>query len=72
MAGALEALGHHTLVLAAGTGLVGREDLGVGAHETTNELSVLVIHERNLLTAEKTRLLDIRIIVYWNWHRISS
>jgi hypothetical protein len=57
-------------MLAASSGLVGREDLSVRAHEAANKLSVFVVDEGNLLAAEKTRLLDIRIISCWNWHSI--
>jgi len=68
VAGALEALGHHALVLAAGAGLFGGEDFGMRGHEAADELRVLVVHEGNLLGAEEAGFFNIGW--GWNWHRV--
>jgi hypothetical protein len=67
MTGALQSLSYHALVLVAGAGFLGSQDLGVRRHKSPDELSVFVINSRDFLAAEKTD--------FFNWllrdrHRI--
>jgi len=53
-------------VFAAGAGFAGGKDFRVWGHKAAHELRIFVVHEGNLFSAEKTRLLNIS--GDWNWH----
>ncbi len=68
MARALQGSRDHALMLSAGTGALGRQNLRVRAHEPANELCVLVVDEGNLLAAEQAGFAGV---ISWCWHRFS-
>jgi len=66
VSGTLKGSRHHSLVFAAGAGFAGGKDFRVWGHKAAHELRIFVVHEGNLFSAEKTRLLNIS--GDWNWH----
>lgn len=59
VAGPFQCLRHHPLVLGAGSGFGGGQNLGVRRHKAAQELGVLVVDVGNLFCAEKTRFLGL-------------
>src|SRR3989338_3842408 len=62
MPGALKSTGYHALVLGAGTGSLGRQNLRVRGHKFTHKLDIFIIHVGNVLAAKSAGFLFDSVI----------